>query len=243
MVQAGRRALSRRDDHRAVAASARSWRGADAAASAIASIDSLWLLPLALVCAAIALFGWAYSPGTSRLPAVRISSDAPFKSMTVALLIVAIWLGASSRLRSAYARRSVFAFYAIATVFLALCSLGPKPTLAGHQFLYQPPVRLADVVSGLRRDPRTGTHGPAGDGDAATVGALAFHRLQLTTEARHLLAAVLLIGIVADGWIEPLALPTAAGHLAAAARAEGSARCSSCRWATSSTTTRRCTAP
>ena len=54
-------------------------------------------------------------------------------------IIIAIWLGASSKLRGAFGRRSAFAFYAIASVVLALCSLGPKPTFAGHQFLYEPP--------------------------------------------------------------------------------------------------------
>ncbi len=169
---------------------------------------SLWLVPIALVCAAIALCGWAYSPWRIAFAGVRISSDAPFKSMTVALLAVAIWLGASSRLRSAYARRSVFAFYIIATLFLALCSLGPKPTLAGHQFLYQPPyawLMWFPVFDAMRAPARMGLPVMV---TLATAGALAFNQLQLTAQTRRLLAAVILAGIVADGWIDPLALPT-----------------------------------
>jgi hypothetical protein len=67
--------------------------------------------------------------------------------MTLALLSVAIWLGASSQLRGAYRRRSTFAFYGIATVMLCVFSLGPKPAFAGQQFLYEPPYAVGDVCS------------------------------------------------------------------------------------------------
>ena len=90
---------------------------------------------------------------------VSASSDAPFKPMTVALVAIAAWVGASSRLRGAYERRSALAFYAIATIMLFLCSLGPKPTVAGHQFLYEPPyawlMRLP-VFSSIRVPARFG---------------------------------------------------------------------------------------
>jgi hypothetical protein len=181
---------------------------------------SLWLVPVALVGATIALCGWAFAPWRIAFAGVRISSDAPFKSLTVALLAIAIWLGASSRLRSAYARRSVFAFYAVATVFLAVCSLGPKPTLAGHQFLYQAPyswLMWFPVFDAIRAPARMGLPVMM---TLATFGALAFNRLELTSKARRLLAAVVLVGIVADGWIEPLALPTLPDTWAPA-RAEG----------------------
>src|SRR5947207_6647439 len=41
----------------------------------------------------------------------------------------------------------------------------------------------------------------------AMTGALAFDRMQLQTRARRTLAAALLIGIAADGWIRNLPLP------------------------------------
>ncbi len=204
---------------------------------------SCWLVPVALVCAAIALCGWAFAPWRIAFAGVRISSDAPFKSMTVALLALAIWLGASSRLRSAYARRSVFAFYAIATVFLALCSLGPKPTLAGHQFLYQPPyawLMWFPVFDAIRAPARIGLPVML---TLATTGALAFNRLQLTIKARRLLAAAVLVGDRRRRMDQASGAPDASGHLAARRARRGSRRCSSCRWATSSTTTPRCTAP
>ena len=41
----------------------------------------------------------------------------------------------------------------------------------------------------------------------AITGALAFSRMQVQTRARRMLAAALLIGIAADGWIRNLPLP------------------------------------
>jgi hypothetical protein len=181
---------------------------------------SLWLLLVAAVYAAIAFFGWAYAPWRVAFAGVTISSEAPFKSMTVSLLAIAIWLGASSKLRDAYARRSAFAFYAIATVILALCSLGPKPTVTGHQFLYEPPyawLMRFPIFDAIRVPARFGLPVMLA---LATTGALAFNRLRLTTRARHVLAAVLLIGIIADGWIKPLTLPTMPDTWAAS-RADG----------------------
>jgi hypothetical protein len=191
----------------ALAGAILAWRRS---ASARDRLDRLsrWLLPMALVCAMIAIFGWAYAPWRIAFAGVRISSEAPFKSMTIALLALVIWLGTSSRLRAAYARRSVFAFYAIATVFLALCSLGPKPTLAGHQFLYQPPyawLMSFPFFASIRVPARLGL--PV----VLTLGitaALAFNRLRFTSMTRRVLAVVFLIGVAADGWIKPVALPT-----------------------------------
>src|SRR6185503_3160432 len=138
---------------------------------------------------------------------VTMSSNAPFKPMTVALLALVVWLGASSRMRAAYARRSAFAFYALATLVLCVCSLGPKPTLAGHQFLYEPPyawLMRIPIFASIRVPARFGLPVMLA---LAITGALAFNRLRLDGMARRALAAALLIGIAADGWISHLALP------------------------------------
>jgi hypothetical protein len=182
--------------------------------------QSLWLLPVAGVCAAVAFCGWAYAPWRIAFAGVTISSDAPFKSMTVALWAIALWLGASSRLRGAYARRSAFAFYAIATMVLCVCSLGPKPTLAGHQFLYEPPyawlMRLP-IFASIRVPARFGLPVMLA---LAMTAALAFNRLRLQVTARRALAAALLIGIAADGWISHLTLPSVP-DMWTASRADG----------------------
>jgi hypothetical protein len=181
---------------------------------------SLWLLPLALAYAVIAIAGWAYAPWSIALAGIRISSDAPFKSMTLALLALVVWFGARSRLRAAYARRSRFAFYALATVFLAICSLGPKPTLAGHQFLYQSPYALlmsVPVFDSIRVPARLGLPVVL---TLAMTAALAFNQLRVTVLTRRVLAAVFLIGVAADGWIQPVPLP-ALPEIWAPSRADG----------------------
>jgi F5/8 type C domain len=169
---------------------------------------SLWLLPVAFLCAVVAVCGWAYAPWRIAFAGVQISSETPFKPMTLALLALVIWLGGSSQLRAAYARRSAFAFYAIATVILALCSLGPKPTLAGHQFLYEPPyawLMWFPLFGSIRVPARLGLPVVL---TLAMAGALAFNRLRFTAMTRRMLAVALMIGIMAEGWIKPLALPT-----------------------------------
>jgi hypothetical protein len=181
------------------------WRRADRVRDRLDRF-SPWLLAVAAVCAAIAICGWAYSPWRIAVAGVRLSSEAPFKPMTAAFAAVVMWFAASSRLRAAYQRRSVFAFYAIATLILALCSLGPKPTLAGHQFLYDPPyawLMWFPVFDAIRVPARLGL---AVVLTLAVTASLAFDRLRLRPAARRLLAVVVLIGIAADGWIKPIAL-------------------------------------
>jgi F5/8 type C domain len=168
---------------------------------------SLSLLPVAFLSAAIAYCGWAYAPWRFAIAGMHASSDAPFKPMTVALLAIAVWVGASSRMRGAYERRSPFAFYAIATMILFLCALGPKPTVAGHQFLYEAPygwLMQLPVFASIRVPARFGL--PAMLALAVTA-CIAFNRLPLTGPARRALAAALLVGIAVDGWISNLPLP------------------------------------
>jgi len=181
---------------------------------------SFWLLPIGAACAAIAVCGWVYAPWRISLGVARASSDAPFKPMTLALVAIAAWLGASSQIRGAYARRSVFAFYAIAAAVLFLCSLGPKPTFAGHQFMYQPPyawlMRLG-IFESIRVPARFAMPAMLA---LAMTGALAFDRVRLEPSARRTLAAAVMIGIVADGWIHGLPLP-AVPEFWNASRADG----------------------
>jgi len=168
---------------------------------------SLWLLPVAWICATIAYWGWAYPPWRFAMAGMSASSSAPFKPLTVALLAIAAWVGASSRMRGAYARRSPLAFYAIATIILFLCSLGPKPAVAGHQFLYEAPygwLMHLPVFSSIRVPARFGALAVL---TLAITASLAFNRLPFTGSTRGALAAALLLGIVADGWISHLPLP------------------------------------
>jgi hypothetical protein len=181
---------------------------------------SWWLLPLIVVSAGIAFCGWRYAPWRIDVGALRVSSDAPFKPMSVAVLLGSVWIAMSSRMRRLHARRSTFAFYVVATVALAVFSLGPKPAVAGHQFLYEAP------YTWLMRVPIFGSvRAPARFGLSVVLtlsisGALAFCRLPLGQPARRALGTVIVLGIIADSWIATPVLP-ALPALWPAARADG----------------------
>ena len=165
------------------------------------------LLGLATAFTALALCAWILSPWRIVLPGLKISSAAPFKPFSIAVLAFAVWFGASSRVRAAHARRSVFAFYLLATVVMLVCSLGPKPMLAGHQILYEPPYAWL-----LRLPPFESVRVPARFAMPAMLalsvsGALAFGRLRFPERARRTVAIALMAGIVADGWVTHLPLP------------------------------------
>jgi hypothetical protein len=167
----------------------------------------VFLLGLATAFTAIALCGWMLAPWRIDLPGLKISSAAPFKPFSIAVLAVALWFAGSSRIRSAYARRSPFAFYLLATVTMLVCSLGPKPMLAGHQILYEPPYAWL-----LRLPPFQSVRVPARFAMPAMLalsasGALAFGRLRFPERARRPVAIALMAGIVADGWLTHLPLP------------------------------------
>src|SRR5262249_50376612 len=96
---------------------------------------------VAAVCAAIACCGWLFGPWRIDLGLLTVSSEPLFKPLSIALVALTIWIGASSRVRLAYARQSAFAFYMIAAAILFVCCLGPKPAIAGHQIFYEPVYR------------------------------------------------------------------------------------------------------
>jgi hypothetical protein len=165
---------------------------------------TIWLTAAAAACAALAILGWTIAPWRFALPGVSISSDAPFKPFSLALLALAVWIGASSRMRRAYARRSPLAFYGIATALLFLCALGPKPTLFGHQILYKP------VYAWLMELPVFGAiRAPARFAMPAMLalsvaGALAFSRLASVRAWRPAFTLMLMCGVVADSWVSNL---------------------------------------
>jgi hypothetical protein len=166
-----------------------------------------WLVAGACVSATVAVCGWTFSPWRIDVPGFHISSDTPFKPLSLAALALVVWFGSSSHLRGAYARRSPLAFYLLATIAMLVCSLGPKPMLAGHQIMYEPPyawlMRLP-IFGSVRAPARFAMPAML----ALTVsGALAFGRLQLRGRVRHAVATALMAGIIADAWITHLPLP------------------------------------
>jgi hypothetical protein len=179
-----------------------------------------WLLAAGCVSAIIAACGWMFSPWRIDVPGLQVSSDAPFKPLSLAVLAFAAWFGASPRMRDAYARRSAFAFYLLATSAMLVCTLGPKPMLAGHQILYEPPyawlMRLA-VFGSVRVPARFAMPATLA---LSVSGALAFGHVQLRVRTRQTVWIGLMAGIIADTWITHLPLP-AVPDFWPAARADG----------------------
>jgi hypothetical protein len=165
-----------------------------------------WLLGAAAVLLLIAIAGWIAPPWHLDLAGVQISSSAPFKPFSLALAAIGVWIAASSRMRNAFARRSPLAFYAIATIVMALCCLGPKPALNGHQILYE------SIYTWLLELPPFGAvRVPARFAmlfmlTLSVTAALALGHLRLSPPRRRVAAAVLALGVIADGWITRLPL-------------------------------------
>jgi hypothetical protein len=166
-----------------------------------------WALAGAALAAAIAALAWGFGPWRLDLPGLRISSDSPYKQMSFALLLFIAWAATRVAMRRAWARRSVFAFYAIATLLLFLCSLGPRPRFAGHEFLYQPPYRWLmslPAFGSIRVPARFAMPAMLA---LATAGAVGFSRLRIDARWRRSVLTLALLGIAADGWLAPLPLP------------------------------------
>jgi hypothetical protein len=194
----------------AIAGAVAAWRKARAGRDRFDRI-SRWALLVAGLLAALAICGWAFSPWRFDLPGARVSSAAPFKPMSLALLAAGVAVALSRPVRLAYAQRSPLGFYVVATMAMFLCSLGPRPSLMNHQVLYEPP------YAWLMRVPIFGSiRAPARFAMLmilclSVTGALAFSRLRVEGLGRRVLATALMAGILADGWIRSLALPALPG--------------------------------
>ena len=163
-------------------------------------------LAAAILCAAIAGAGWAFGPWRIDVPGLTMSSGSSYKALTLGLLMCCLWLGTSSSLRQAWQRRSAFAFYALAAALLFLCSFGPEPTFRGHQFLYKPPyawLMNLPVFASIRVPARFGMVAMLA---LAAAGAVAFDGWRLSPRSRRLAAGLLLLGVLADGWVRPISM-------------------------------------
>jgi hypothetical protein len=172
---------------------------------------SLSLLLVACVFAIVAVTVSYIGPWDVTVAGVRIMATVSFKPISVALLALAGSLAARPWARAAWRERSTLAFYLIAAGFLFLCSLGPKPTFLGRQFLYKPPyewlMNLPGFAEGVRAPARFAMPAVLALSIAA---ALAFDRLKLRQPWRRIIAVAAMASIVADGWIghvEPPAVP------------------------------------
>lgn len=163
------------------------------------------VVPAAL--GAIAATSGAFAIGPDWL---RLSVSNLYKPLSVALAGLLPWLLTRARLRHAWATASPLAFYALATAGLWVLALGPTARLAGERVLYKAPYAWLMAVPGvgdtLRAPARFAMLAAL---TLAVAAALSLDRLRgrLSRRAGGGLSAAVVIGVLADGWIDPLPLP------------------------------------
>ena len=182
---------------------------------------ALGLGALAVVYTVVAVCAKYVGPWRVQLGPLTIGADVFFKPLSVAVAAATLAVAVSSRARDAWTRRSLLAFYAIATVVLVVCSFGPQPTFLGEQVLYQPPyawlMHLPIFASEIRVPARFAMLAAL---TLAAAGALAFDQFDLRPSTRRIVGPMLMLGILADGWIVGFPTP-ALPHLLPVERAAG----------------------
>ena len=163
------------------------------------------VVPAAL--GAIAATSGAFAIGPDWL---RLSVSNLYKPLSVALACLLPWLLTRARLRHAWATASPLAFYALATAGLWVLALGPTVRLGGERVLYKAPyawlMAMPGVGDTLRAPARFAMLAAL---TLAVAAALSLDRVRgrLSRRAAGGLCAAVVIGVLADGWIDPLPLP------------------------------------
>ena len=178
-------------------------------------------LRAAALAAAVVMVGAAsipvlFGPAAYELAGLRISISDSYKPLSLATLFGGAWVLTSSPLRRAFHDRSLFAFYVLATIAMWLFALGPTARVLGQRFLYKAPYAWLMLLPGFA----AGFRVPARFAMLAVLAlsiaaALAFDRLMRARSPRLRAAAAALIvaGIAAESWIQPLPTPEAPAPL------------------------------
>jgi hypothetical protein len=147
---------------------------------------------------AVVMGPWKFEPFGIRL----LSVTNAIKPLTLSL-VLALVLGLTSRgFRRTFAARSVLGFYALAGVLTWLFSLGPAPTLMGNEVMYRGPYTILMYFPGFNALRVPARFWMMTTLCLAVVGALIFDRLT-SRYGRHriAIAAVVIIGVMADTWM------------------------------------------
>jgi hypothetical protein len=180
-----------------------------AAAITTAGTDRRWrifrrvLLALFIITGVTALNAWAGGPRQIRLFGTSLLSISnPVKPFTGAIALMILLLLTGATVRRAYATRSVLGFYVVAAFVMWLLALGPAPTLMGEPFMYRGPYALLMNLPGFNSLRVPARFWMMTVLCLAIVGAILFHRVGLRFPRwRGALAGVIMLGILADGWI------------------------------------------
>ena len=162
---------------------------------------SIAALAVAAAFGVLAIFTSTYGPWQIGDGPLAVSSRTFFKPLSLAAAALVVAVAASTTMREAFRRRSPFAFYLTAALILGLCSLGPKPSFLGHQFLYEPPyawlMRIAVFGESIRVPSRFAM--PAFL-SLAIAGAIAYTRLTERARVRQAVLAIAAISITLEVW-------------------------------------------
>jgi hypothetical protein len=182
---------------------------------------SLVFLIASIAFSLIAMAVRVYGPRQFNLGWLTVSIGVYFKPLSLAVATYLAAVAFDPRMRTAYRGRSAFAFYVIASLALFVCTMGPKPTFLGQQFLYEPPYSwlmhaLPVFRGGVRVPARFAMPAVLALSAAAS---LAFNRLS-GTRARRIVIVIAAAGILTDSWVGTFPLP-AIPDMWPAGRAEG----------------------
>jgi hypothetical protein len=167
------------------------------------------LLAVGVAALGIALVPILWGPVGFSLGPLDISVSQAYKPLSVATLLFLAWGLTSLTFRRAWHAHSVFAFYVLATLAMAVFALGPTARLAGERVLYKAPYSWLMLLPGFA----DGFRAPARFAMLvalclAVAAALAFVRVTrpLTRGARTLAACAVSLGVLADSWVYPFPL-------------------------------------
>jgi hypothetical protein len=163
----------------------------------------LCLITMAISISAVVVGPWQFRPFGIRV----FSVTNPIKPLTGALALAIGLAVTAPGLRRAYSTRSVLGFYALAAFVMWLFSLGPAPSLMGKPFMYRGPYALLMLFPGFNALRVPARFWMMAVLSLSIVGAILFDRLTARIgRARTLAAALVSIGIMADGWVRPFPL-------------------------------------
>ena len=172
---------------------------------------------LAIGAAAVAVAATTLGPFAYSLGPIRFSVSNLYKPMSVAAVFALAWLVTLPRVRDAWARRSPFAFYVFATLAMWLLAVGPTARFLGERVLYKAPYGWLMLLPGFSESLRAPARfAMLAAMTLAVAAALGLTRLAArTTRASGAALAAVAVGVLVDGWIDPLPLPAPPPAMAA----------------------------
>ncbi len=144
-----------------------------------------------------------------------VSFRQAYKPFSIAAAAFALWALTSTWVRRAWVDRSTLGFYGLGVVAMWLCALGPTARVAGERVLYKAPYAWLMLLPGFGGAFRV----PARFGMIAAfalsvTAALALaHWPPATSWRRRAAWGVVVVGVLADGWMAPMALYSPPGKL------------------------------